>query len=222
MNLKSGIKFKVCGMTQIEQVKQLVELGVDYAGFIFYKKSPRYVVDKIRPEELKQLTGINKAGVFVNEDYDVILKTVEAYGLTCVQLHGDETPDFCSRISSQLQTIKAFRISGDEDLASVLRNYNDAVDFYLFDTKAKEYGGTGKKFNWDILQQTSFNKPCFLSGGIGPGDENLVRDFIESDAYNNLYALDLNSKFEDAPGIKNISKLKAFIDELKRYFSGGY
>lgn len=201
-------------MTQIEQVQQLAEMGVDYAGFIFYEKSPRYVVGKIQPEELKGFTGINKVGVFVNEEFETILKIVDEYGLNYVQLHGDENPDFCKRISNHVKTIKAFRVRGDEDLDFLIDGYYNAVDFYLFDTKAKEYGGTGKKFDWNILQQTSFDKPYFLSGGIGRDDENLVKDFIKGDVCNNVYALDLNSKFEDAPGIKNIEKLKMFIDQI--------
>lgn len=212
----SDLKIKVCGMTQIGQVKQLAELGVEYAGFIFYEKSPRYVVGKIQPEELKDLgQTINKVGVFVNEDYDVILKVVDEYGLNAVQLHGDESPDFCARISGSVKIIKAFRIAGNEELATLLNGYFDSVDYFLFDTKAKEYGGTGKKFNWDILQQTSLNKPYFLSGGISPGDENSIIDFIDGSIYSDLYALDLNSKFEIAPGVKDIAFVEKFADQLR-------
>lgn len=213
----TDIKIKVCGMTRIEQVKQLAELGVDYAGFIFYEKSPRYVVEKITPEDLKDLgQAINKVGVFVNEDYDVILKTVDKYGLNAVQLHGDETPDFCSRINDYVQTIKAFRITGEEDLPVVLNGYYDTLPYFLFDTKTQEYGGSGKKFNWDSLKQTSLSTPYFLSGGIGQEDAVLIKNFIDESIYEAPYALDLNSKFEIQPGVKNIDSLRYFIGELSR------
>lgn len=203
-------------MTQIDQVYQLAAMGVDYAGFNFYHRSPRYIIGKVEPGELKSLGQIiNKVGVFVNEDYDVIMKTVEDYGLNVVQLHGDETPDFCSRISSSVKTIKAFRIAGDEDMATLLRGYFDTPDYFLFDTKAKEYGGTGKKFNWDILQQTSLNKQYFLSGGIALGDETAIKKFIDDSIFDDLYALDLNSKFESRPGVKEMGLIEQFINKLK-------
>lgn len=211
----SSIKIKVCGMTQIEQVQQLAGLNVDYAGFIFYEKSPRYIIGKIDPQELKDLgSTINKVGVFVNEGYDVILKTVDKYGLNAVQLHGDETPDFCSGISSTVQTIKAFRLNGDEDLTSMLNDYFESVDYFLFDTKGEEYGGTGKKFNWDVLTRESLGKPYFLSGGLGPEDAGPIRKFTDSSIYDDLYTLDINSKFETEPGVKNILLIKKFMEEV--------
>ncbi len=215
MKREHSIKIKVCGMTQIEQVRQLERLGVDYAGFIFYERSARYAADKVDAVELKQLTGISKTGVFVNADYDVVLQTAEAYSLNAVQLHGDETPDFCKRVSSYIKTIKAFRLTGEEDLQSLIEDYENAVDYYLFDTRAETYGGTGKKFNWNILkQQVAVGKPYFLSGGVGPDDAPLINDFI-SESMNDLYAIDLNSKFETVPGVKDLSLLKIFLDEIK-------
>lgn len=206
-------------MTQLQQVKQLAELGVDYAGFIFYENSPRYVVGKIQPGELKSLHAeILKVGVFVNETEDKILKIAAAYGLDFVQLHGDETPDFCRNISAHIKIIKAFRLQGDEDVIALMKDYTEAADLFLFDTKAKDYGGTGKKFNWDILQQTSLNKPYFLSGGISYTDVDLLNDFIKNSIYNDLYALDINSKFETEPGVKDINLVTRFVDEIRRKF----
>lgn len=211
-----SIKIKVCGITQIEQVHQLTTLGVDYAGFIFYEKSPRFVVGKIDPADLKSVGNrIEKVGVFVNEDYDTVINTVEKYGLNYVQLHGDETSDFCKRVSSNVKTIKAFRLAGEEDLPNMVKGYVEFVDYFLFDTKAKDYGGTGKKFEWDILQTSAIGKPFFLSGGIGPDDTFAIKSFIDKNVNDNLYALDLNSKFELTPGIKNIESLKTFIDTLR-------
>lgn len=216
MNNQNKISIKVCGMTQMEQVQHLAELGVDYAGFIFYEKSPRYVIGEIQAEDLKQFTEIKKVGVFVNEDYDIILKAIDEYGLNAVQLHGDETPGFCRRLSPHVKVIKAFRISGEENLDELLSGYSKVVDYFLFDTKSKEYGGTGKKFNWDVLPRTAIGKPYFLSGGIGRGDVETISDFIGDNARDDLYALDLNSKFEDAPGLKNIPLLKTFLEQLKK------
>lgn len=214
MNPQHSVKIKVCGMTEIEQVRQLEAWGVDYAGFIFYEKSPRYAEGKLSPDELKQLIGIHKTGVFVDADYDVVLQTADAYSLNAVQLHGDETADFCKRVSSYIKTIKAFRVTGEENLQSLVDDYQDAVDYFLFDTRADGYGGTGKKFNWNILKQVAVGRPYFLSGGIGPDDAPLINDFI-SESRNELYAIDLNSKFETAPGVKDLSILKIFLDEIK-------
>lgn len=202
-------------MTHIQQVAQLAEIGVNYAGFIFYEKSPRYVAGKIKPEDLKVIdASLDRVGVFVNEGYDKILKAVDEFGLNAVQLHGDETVDFCEKISARVTTIKAFRLAGDEDLDQVLRGYDEVVDMFLFDTKAKDYGGTGKKFNWDILERGTIKKPYFLSGGIGPDDAEAVAAFINR-SLSKPHALDLNSKFEIEPGVKIIDKLKIFIDAVK-------
>lgn len=210
------LEIKVCGMTQIAQVRELAELGINYAGFIFYEKSPRYVVGRFKPEELRQVSAaINKVGVFVNEDYDTILKIVDEYGLNAVQLHGDETPDLCARLSSHIKTIKAFRLAGDEDFTLLLNGYADTVDFFLFDTKAKEYGGTGKKFNWKVLDQSVIEKPFFLSGGIGADDAHLTADFIRKKSETKIIP-DLNSRFENAPGIKNMEAVKKFVNEIRK------
>jgi len=204
-------------MTQIQQVKELAALGVDYAGFIFYEKSPRYMVGRIDPKELRNLGQvINKTGVFVNENYNVIMKTVKEYGLDAVQLHGSETPDFCTRISSSVKTIKVFRITGNEDLGALINDYPESADYFLFDTKAKEFGGTGRKFSWDILRQASLAKPYFLSGGIAPGDVASINGFINNSATPYPYALDLNSRFEIQAGLKDLPLLKSFIEDFRR------
>lgn len=203
---------KVCGITSLEQARQLATLGVQYAGFIFYNKSPRYVVNKILPGELKTLGGIKKTGVFVNAELDDVITTIHNYGLHGVQLHGDELPEFCKQLKQHATVIKAFRILGDEDMEEIVKDYNDAVDYFLFDTKAKEYGGTGKKFDWTKLAQAKLKKPFFLSGGIGPHDAAEIAEFT---ALQPKFTLDINSKFETEPGVKNMQLVKEFVDEVR-------
>jgi phosphoribosylanthranilate isomerase len=200
-------------MTSIQQVQELAASGVDYAGFIFYEKSPRFVADKIMPGDLKAFTGIQKVGVFVNETIEKILQTVADYGLDAIQLHGDETPGFCKALLGEVSVIKAFRVKGDETaLAELLASYEDSVDYFLFDTKAKEYGGTGKKFDWSVLMHTPINKPYFLSGGIGPDDAEQVKAFITTHP---VFSLDVNSKFEVGPGVKDMELVRHFIKAIR-------
>lgn len=200
-------------MTAMQQVQQLAELGLDYAGFIFYEKSPRFVSGKIAAGDLKAFTAIQKVGVFVNETIENILHTVAVYGLNAVQLHGDETPAFCKALRGEVTVIKAFRVRGDETaLAALLASYEDSVDYFLFDTRAQEYGGTGKKFDWSILAHTPINKPYFLSGGIGVADAAAVKAFMANDP---VFSLDVNSKFETAPGVKDMKQLQQFIQDIR-------
>lgn len=206
------LKIKVCGMTDMQQVEQLAAMGVDYAGFIFYEKSPRFAGNKLAAADLKGFASIQKVGVFVNESVDVILQTVDEYGLNAVQLHGDETADFCSGIKGKVTVIKVFRVKGDEDLSEILKPYEKAADYFLFDTKAQEYGGTGKKFDWSVLSKGNITKPYFLSGGIGMNDMEQVKQFALT---NNVFALDVNSKFETAPGTKNMESVKKFLRGIK-------
>ncbi|WP_018627928.1 phosphoribosylanthranilate isomerase [Niabella aurantiaca] len=202
---------KVCGMTQLQQVEQLAALGVDYAGFIFHPPSPRYVGKQIDPAVLKQLKGIKKAGVFVNTPVEEIPRVAAAWGLDMIQLHGDEPPEFCSRLKGVAELVKVFRVTGDEDLAQLTAPYAAVADAFLFDTRAKDYGGTGKKFDWRGLQRPGLAKPYFLSGGIGPDDRDELTAFL---SVNNVYALDVNSKFETAPGVKDLKLLEGFLKSL--------
>ncbi|CAN5168926.1 phosphoribosylanthranilate isomerase [soil metagenome] len=210
------MRIKVCGMTKAEQVKQLDELGVEFAGFIFYPKSPRYVYRNMPATEIKKIRGkINKVGVFVNADADEILKTVDACGLYLVQLHGDESPRVCERIANYVSVIKAFRISEDDNIEWKIREYYDAVDMYMFDTEGVGYGGTGKKFNWELLKGQNIRKPFFLSGGISPGDAENLKTFQSDPVAKDLFAIDINSKFEIMPGVKDMDLIKKFVEKLK-------
>jgi phosphoribosylanthranilate isomerase len=210
------MKIKVCGITQAGQLKQLDEIGVDYAGLIFFRQSARYMLDKFKTKDVQNLDlGLQKAGVFVNASEEEINTQVELYGLDLVQLHGDETPAFCKHISNTVSVIKAFRITkyNEQNIDWMVKPYEDVCDYYLFDTNRKgAYGGTGEKFDWKILNNNVINKPFFLSGGIGLADVEKVKAFHHPF----LYAVDINSMIEVAPGVKDMDQVKMFVEELKR------
>jgi phosphoribosylanthranilate isomerase len=210
------MRIKVCGMTDMDQVRQLNELGVEFCGFIFYPKSPRYIFRKVPAIELKRVRGnINKVGVFVNAYADDVLKTVDDCGLYLVQLHGDETPRECEKISSYVTTIKAFRLTESDNILWKIKDYMDVVDMFLFDTEGAGYGGTGKKFDWDMLKGLNIKKPFFLSGGIHPEDAGKLLEFRNDSVAKDLFSVDINSKFEISPGIKDMIKVSQFVTQLK-------
>ncbi len=202
-------------MTMLKQLSELEDYGIDFAGLIFYENSPRFVMKSgLTPAMLKKEgLKLKKVGVFVNEPAEKLLKTVEEWKLDLVQLHGDESPQYCELISNHVETVKAFRIGKDDDITYKIQTYQDAVDLYLFDTLGQQLGGTGEKFDWNLLLTSSILKPFFLSGGIDPDDNDAIRKLSEKS--NSLYALDINSKFEIAPGNKDINKIKEFILKIK-------
>lgn len=207
----SDLKIKVCGMRDKENLMQLLKLNPDYVGFIFYPQSARYVGDDFSEEITKLATKAKKVGVFVNAAARDILDKVDTYGLNAVQLHGDESPELTGELQcTGLEVIKAFRVDETFDF-DLLEDYKNVVNYFLFDTKTKLYGGSGKKFDWSILSKYKLSVPLFLSGGIGADDADAISEIKQV----NIFALDLNSKFEDAPGLKNISKLSTFIQEVK-------
>lgn len=211
------MRIKVCGITQAEQVRQLDDLGVEFAGFIFYPKSPRYVFKQMSGSDIKQLRGrhINKVGVFVNAPVEELLQTVDDCGLHLVQLHGDETPKYCEKVADYVGVIKAFRLREDDQVLWKIKDYREIADMFLFDTDGSGYGGTGKKFNWSVLQGLSIQKPFFLSGGIGPDDTENIRQFIQDPVAKDLFSLDVNSKFETIPGVKDMQVIEKFVKEIK-------
>lgn len=210
------MRVKVCGITQLDQLHQLDELGVTFGGMIFYPKSPRFVLKHMNSMEVKKFKGrINKVGVFVNATYDEIMNHADNFGLHMVQLHGDETPKFCERLSEQLEVIKAFRIGPDDHIDFKIRYYEEVCDVFLFDTAGETYGGTGRKFDWDALHNANINKPFLLSGGIGPTDAAIVTTFQDGANGKWLFGSDINSKFETEPGIKDMELVKKFVDEIK-------
>lgn len=219
-------RLKVCGMTDLQQMHQLGTMGVEFAGMIFYHKSPRFVLKHLNGEMVKRAKlKVYKVGVFVNASYDEILNHVENFGLDMVQLHGDETPRFCEQVSNYIQTIKAFRIGEDENIPWKVKDYYESCDMYLFDTAPSNspqgggtpllYGGTGKKFNWEMLKDVAINKPYFLSGGIEPTDAAAIKAFANEETAKNLFALDVNSKFEVSPGVKDMGMVRKFVEEMR-------
>jgi phosphoribosylanthranilate isomerase len=210
-----AIRVKVCGMTIPDQVNALQDIGVDLAGFIFYKKSPRYMREKISADEMKKIGGkIAKVGVFVNEDYDSLMRIVENYRLDMVQLHGDETAIYCERVSNYVTVIKAFRMSDNDPIDWIMRPFHEAADMFMFDTLGSGYGGTGKKFDWNVLKTAAIHNLFFLSGGIEPGDTESLKEFAKEEVAEKLFAVDINSKFEITPGVKDLEKVRRFVEEM--------
>lgn len=212
------MRIKVCGMTSTEQVMQLDEMGVEFAGFIFYPKSPRYVFKFMPRPEIKKIKGkgINKVGVFVNAPVEEVLQTVDDCGLYIVQLHGDETPKYCEKIADYVTVVKAFRLREDDNVLWKVKDYQDVADMFLFDTEGAGYGGTGRKFDWEMLHELNIRKPFFLSGGIDPGDTDKLKEFAKDLVAKDLFSIDVNSKFELAPGVKDMHKLKDFVISIKQ------
>jgi phosphoribosylanthranilate isomerase len=209
------MRVKVCGMTQMEQVEQLPGLGATFAGFIFYPKSPRYVFRHLTTTDLRRENNINKVGVFVNASVDEVLLMVDECRLHMVQLHGDETPRQCEKIADYVSVVKAFRVSENDNIEWMIRPYMEVCDMFMFDTMGAGYGGTGKKFNWSMLQDITVGKPFFLSGGIEPGDESSLLSFAQEPVGKALFAVDINSKFEISPGVKDMERVVAFIKGLQ-------
>src|SRR5215470_10171800 len=210
-NKSTKMRVKVCGVTMSSQLEALDEMGVDLAGFIFYPKSPRYMVEKIPADYLRKFKGkIAKVGVFVNMPYEELMRNVEDYRLDMVQLHGDEIPRYCEQVANYITVIKAFRLSDNDPIEWMAKPYEEACDMYMFDTLGAGYGGTGKKFDWNVLKNSTIDKLFFLSGGIEPSDEKRLNLFAKEEIAKKIFAVDINSKFEISPGVKDINKVKEF------------
>ena len=220
------MKLKVCGMKY--NPEEVAQLQPDYLGFIFWEPSTRYFEGEI-PELPK---SIKKVGVFVNASVEEVLEKVKEHQLDAVQFHGQESPEYCQKLrhaelvsasqenetpkqvrGDKLEIIKVFSIKDDFDF-SILKAYEDVCDYFLFDTKGKLPGGNGYTFDWSILKDYPSTKPYFLSGGIGLDSTEILEDFLASPASQYCYAIDVNSKFETEPGLKNIEALKKFKELL--------
>ena len=210
------MNIKVCGITQFKQLQQLEALNIDFAGLIFYKDSPRYMGNKITGKQIKDADfDIKKVGVFVDPGYSELLDAIDEYGLDIVQLHGNETPEMCEELSAEVEVIKAFRIPGDKaiDIDEMVADYDAVCDYYLFDTAGlkESFGGTGQQFDWGILKKAKIEKPFFLSGGIGSDDAAKVKAFSHPD----FFAIDVNSRFELSPGLKDMAAILKFLQAFK-------
>lgn len=198
-------------MKYLENIQEVAALQPDYLGFIFYEKSKRNF-EGIIPEIPN---SIKKTGVFVNESIENIKTKVSKYDLDAIQLHGDETVEYISKLTqelnAQIEIIKVFGIKDQFDF-EILRPYEEVVDYFLFDTKGKERGGNGITFDWTVLKNYTLTKPFFLSGGIGLEQVKEIQEIRKSNLP--IYALDVNSQFEMNSGLKSVSKLKQFKSEL--------
>ena len=205
--------FKVCGITSIEAANAIANAGANYIGFIFYPSSKRYALTSLSLNDITAFKPANakKVGVFVNETTEKVIEIATKAGLDMIQLHGDEDASYCATIQAAFPVIKVFRVSKNVPDFALFEN---VAAYYLFDTDSALYGGTGQHFNWEIIKKTSFNKPFFLSGGIGINDVQGIQVLKAATAGKDLVAVDLNSKFETSPGIKNIELIKTFIDEF--------
>lgn len=207
-----GIKVKVCGMTTPRNVGEVCLSFPDYIGYIFFKESLRYVGDDPDPLLFSMVpANIKKAAVFVNEGIVKMMEIAGKYNIDHIQLHGNEGTGICDELRGNgITVIKA--IPGDSNvMADFIRTYSDSVDFFLFDTPVSTFGGSGKKFDWRLLDKINLDIPFFISGGIGPGDAEAIKGLDHS----NLFAADINSKFEKSPGIKNSEWIGNFIKEIR-------
>ena len=188
-------KIKICGMKYSENILEVSQLLPDYLGFIFYEKSSRFFDGEI--PEISE--SVKKVGVFVNATLEEIKSKIKKYDLDLIQLHGNETPEFCSNLKQEsIEIIKVFSVDDDFDF-KILEAYENVCDYFLFDTKGKLHGGNGFTFNWQILEKYKSKKPLFLSGGIG------IEEIAKIKTLNlPIFAIDVNSKFEMEPGLKNV------------------
>ena len=207
---------KVCGMRDAENIRKVEAQGIDLMGFIFWPKSSRYVSE--RPAYLP--TNCKRVGVFVDEDIETVKRIAEDYALDFIQLHGHESRAYCAQLKG-LKLIKAFNIATTEDFKQT-ESYTGIVDYFLFDTRKplREVGGwlppggTGEKFDWSVLSAYDGNTPFLLSGGIGPDDAEVLTSHLSPLTSKKCVGIDLNSRFEQAPGLKDINKLKDFLNAL--------
>ena len=203
---RKNISVKVCGMRDAENIREVEALGIDLMGFIFWPKSSRYVSE--RPAYMPQTA--KRVGVFVNEDIKQVKRIAEEYSLDVIQLHGSESPDYIRQLGSvcgdTIATVKAFNIATAADLDAT-KSYEGIVDYFLFDTKTPIPGGSGVQFDWSLLADYVGQTPFLLSGGIGPDDAERVCAF----SHPKCIGIDLNSRFEISPGLKDVEKLKKFL-----------
>lgn len=205
----SRVKIKVCGMKDTVNIREVAALHPDYMGFIFYDKSPRYVGSEfVFPEDLS--SSVKRVGVFVNHTKAFIKEKLDRHQLNYVQLHGDESVEFCEELKSEgIRIIKVFRVDVDFDF-NITKQFERVAEFFLFDTKGKLYGGNAMPFDWSLLKRYNQSLPFFLSGGIQL--ENVAE--LAGLSSLNIHAIDVNSGVEDQPGKKNINKLSAIINHL--------
>ena len=213
------MKLKVCGLTQLSQIQELISLNVDFLGFIFYEKSPRYVLHHLSLKEIAEIPHFGKVGVFVNESIKAIVEITTESQLDIIQLHGNENEKFILQLrqilGNNIKIIKVIRIGNQsfDELQKTINQQPSSVNYLLFDTDSKAFGGTGKTFDWQILNEIEIPIPYFLSGGISLENIHQLSTINQQPL-----ALDINSKFETEPGIKNLEKIKNFTQIVKKIY----
>ena len=213
------MKLKVCGLTKMDQIQELISLNTDFLGFIFYEKSPRFVLNNLSLKEISEINHQGKVGVFVNETVEKITEISEKAKLNFIQLHGDEDEEFVKKLrlslSKNIKIIKVIRIGNQsfDELQKTINQQPSTVNYLLFDTDSKAFGGTGKTFDWQILNEIEIPIPYFLSGGISLENIHQLSTINQQPL-----ALDINSKFETEPGIKNLEKIKNFTQIVKKIY----
>lgn len=206
------MKLKVCGLTKLDQIQELISLKVDFLGFIFYEKSPRYVLNHLNLKEISEIPHAGKVGVFVNETIENVIDFSVKANLNFIQLHGDEDDHYIANLKNnlpnQIKMIKVIRIGNQtsEELQKNINQQPSTINYLLFDTDSKAFGGTGKTFDWKILNEVEISIPYFLSGGISLENVHQIPTINTQP-----FSLDINSKFEFEPGIKDLEKIKEFI-----------
>lgn len=209
------MKLKVCGLTKLDQIQELISLKVDFLGFIFYEKSPRYVLNHLNLKEISEIPHAGKVGVFVNETIENVIDFSVKANLNFIQLHGDEDENYIVNLKNNLpfdiEIIKVIRIGNQtsEELQKNINQQPSTINYLLFDTDSKAFGGTGKTFDWKILNEVEISIPYFLSGGISLENVHQIPTINTQP-----FSLDINSKFELEPGIKDLIKIKQLYEKL--------
>ena len=209
------MKLKVCGLTKLDQIQELISLKVDFLGFIFYEKSPRYVLNHLNLKEISKIPHAGKVGVFVNETIENVIDFSVKANLNFIQLHGDEDDHYIANLKNnlpnQIKMIKVIRIGNQtsEELQKNINQQPSTINYLLFDTDSKAFGGTGKTFDWKILNEVEISIPYFLSGGISLENVHQIPTINTQP-----FSLDINSKFELEPGIKDLEKIKQLYEKL--------
>lgn len=205
------MKIKICGMKFRDNLQEIQKLQPDYLGFIFYQKSPRLMTTTLSGDDLRNISS-NKTGVFVNQPITEIEAFSRTYNLNCIQLHGQETPEFCAQLKDTgLDIIKVFSVDEGFDF-SITKKYENCSDYFLFDTKGKYKGGNGFAFNWQLLLHYNQKLPFFLSGGIGPENFQQILELKNL----NLFGIDMNSRVETSPGLKDLQKVQQVMLNIKK------
>ena len=199
-------------MRDPENISGVIAALPDYLGFIFYPKSKRFVGFEPLSDVLSIIPdSVKKVGVFVDEAPEKVFEIYRNWNLNVIQLHGNETPEYCQQIQdSGITVFKAFSVDDQFDFEK-LNAYSRVCDYFLFDTKGRLPGGSGKKFNWQLLENYKCDVPFFLSGGIGPEDIDTIRQF----SHPKLFGIDINSGFEISPALKDVVKVRNFISGIR-------